>query len=60
MQTYQQNGTRFIAVKVKNKSNLQAASNLLELRVSWRVDYEHWTTQKRSKNYVIPPLAPGA
>lgn len=60
MQTYQQNGIRFIAVKVKNQGNLQAAANLLELRVSWRVDYEHWSMQELFKDYIIPPLAPGA
>ncbi|HKK75377.1 MAG TPA: CARDB domain-containing protein [Saprospiraceae bacterium] len=57
---YRQNGKRYIAIRVANKGNLKAAPNLLELRVSWRVDYEHWSRVERFQSYLVPELAPNA
>lgn len=54
------NGHRYIYVKVANVGNLQSAPHSVELRTSWRVDYEHWTTVERFVNFPIPKLAPGA
>ena len=57
---YRQNGRRYVAVRVKNIGNVQTATHRVELRTSWRIDYEHWTTVERFTNFRVPGLAPNA
>ncbi|MEM6377201.1 MAG: CARDB domain-containing protein [Bacteroidota bacterium] len=53
------NGRRCLVGYVKNIGNASSIANNTEIRISWRVDYEHWTTQERFVNKYVPPLAPG-
>ena len=54
-----QNGRRYLYADVKNVGNVNANRSRLELKIRWRVDYEHWSTVERTRNYTIPLLKPG-
>jgi hypothetical protein len=59
-QTVNINGRRCLVGYVKNVGSLASRANNTEIRISWRVDHEHWTAQERFVNRYIPALAPGA
>lgn len=54
------NGRRCLVGYVKNVGNATSKSNNAEIRISWRVDHERWTSQERFVNKYIPALAPGS
>lgn len=53
------NGRRCLVGYVKNVGNATSKANNTEIRISWRVDHERWTSQERFVNKYIPALAPG-
>lgn len=53
------NGRRCLVGYVKNVGNASSKASNTEIRISWRVDHEHWTSQERFVNKYVPALAPG-
>lgn len=53
------NGRRCLVGYVKNIGNAPSIANNTQIRISWRVDYEHWSSQERFVNKYVPVLAPG-
>lgn len=58
-QTININGRRCLVAYVKNVGQASSRAHNTKIRISWRVDYEHWTNQERVINKSIPALAPG-